>query len=77
MGLNVFLLLTGFGVGSLIFGAALTLGFGSALAWFGVIVIIAAVIAVPLFRDEQAPRRQVGVLRTSTTTSGGAPQEAA
>jgi predicted MFS family arabinose efflux permease len=59
MGLNVFLLFTGFGMGSLIFGAALPLGFGLALAWFGGIVLIAAAIAVPLFRDEQAPRRQV------------------
>lgn len=64
MGLNVFLLFTGFGVGSLMFGAALTLGFGRALAWFGAIVIIAAVIAVPLFRDEQVPLRQLS--RTST-----------
>jgi predicted MFS family arabinose efflux permease len=59
MDLNVFLLFTGFGVGSLIFGAVLTLGFGFALAWFGVIVIIAAAIAVRLFRDGQAPRRQL------------------
>lgn len=59
MGLNVFLLFTGFGVGSLIFGAALTLGFGPALAWFGGIVLIAAAIAVSLFRHEQAQRRQV------------------
>ncbi len=58
MGLNVFLLFTGFGVGSLIFGAMLTLGFERALGWFGTIVLIAAAIAVPLFRDEQVPRRQ-------------------
>ena len=59
MGLNVFLLFTGFGLGSLMFGAALTLGFGRALTWFGVVVIIGAAIAVPLFRDEHAVRRQV------------------
>lgn len=58
MGLNVFLLFTGFGVGSLIFGVMLTLGFERALGWFGTIVLIAATIAVPLFRDEQVQRRQ-------------------
>lgn len=58
MGLNVFLLFTGFGLGSLIFGAALMLGFGRALTWFSAVVLIAAGIAVPLFRDEHARRER-------------------
>lgn len=52
MGLNVFLLFTGFGVGSLVFGAALPLGQPKALALFGVVALVAAVVAAPVFRDE-------------------------
>jgi len=52
MGLNVFLLFTGFGLGSLIFGAAVGLGFTSALVLFGALELLTAVLAVPLFRDE-------------------------
>jgi hypothetical protein len=37
MGLNVFTLFTGFGLGSLLFGEVLRLGFGIALAIFGII----------------------------------------
>lgn len=53
MGLNVFLLFTGFGVGSLIFGAAVGLGFAPALLRFGAVELLAALLAVPLFRDER------------------------
>lgn len=52
MGLNVFLLFTGFGVGSYLFGEAIRLGFGTALAIFAVPQLLAAVVAVRLFRSE-------------------------
>ena len=52
MGLNVFLLFTGFGLGSLIFGEALRLGFPAALGLFALVQGGAAVTAVPLFRSE-------------------------
>jgi predicted MFS family arabinose efflux permease len=53
MGLNVFTLFTGFGLGSLLFGAALDLGFGAALALFSAVQLGAAVAAIPLFRSER------------------------
>jgi predicted MFS family arabinose efflux permease len=53
MGLNVFLLFAGFGVGSYLFGEALRLGFGTALAVFAVAQFLAAVIAVRLFHSEK------------------------
>jgi predicted MFS family arabinose efflux permease len=52
MGLNVFMLFTGFGLGSLLFGAALQLGFGAALAMFSAVQLGAAVAAIPSFRSE-------------------------
>ena len=52
MGLNVFTLFTGFGLGSLLFGAALQLGFGTALTLFSAVQLGAAVAAIPLFRSE-------------------------
>ena len=52
MGLNVFCLFTGFGLGSLLFGEALALGFGTALAIFSVVQLAAAFAATPLFRSE-------------------------
>ena len=51
MGLNVFTLFTGFGLGSLLFGAALSLGFGT--AQLGV-----AVVALPVFRAETPQHSQ-------------------
>ncbi len=60
MGLNVFMLFTGFGLGSLLFGAALPLGFGAALALFSIVQLAAAVVALPLFRSETAQRAQAG-----------------
>lgn len=57
MGLNVFALFTGFGLGSLLFGAVLRLGFTATLAIFAAVQLAAAVIAVPLFRSEvSAPK---------------------
>jgi predicted MFS family arabinose efflux permease len=57
MGLNVFTLFTGFGLGSLLFGATLYLGFGAALAIFSAVQLLAAVAAIAVFRSErrQAP----------------------
>ena len=52
MGLNVFTLFTGFGIGSLLFGEVLHLGFGSALAIFSAVQLGAAAAALPLFRSE-------------------------
>lgn len=52
MGLNVFVLFVGFGVGSLTFQALLHVGFATALVCFGVAGLIAAALAVPVFRTE-------------------------
>jgi predicted MFS family arabinose efflux permease len=52
MALNVFTLFTGFGVGSLLFGEALRLGFGVALGIFGAVQLVAALTAIPVFRFE-------------------------
>jgi len=60
MGLNVFMLFTGFGLGSLLFGAALQLGFQGALALFSSLQLAAAVVALPLFRSETAQLAQAG-----------------
>ncbi len=50
MGLNVFALFTGFGVGSLLFGETLRLGFSAALGIFGGVQLLAALTA--FFRSE-------------------------
>ncbi|MGA9725261.1 MAG: MFS transporter, partial [Candidatus Binatus sp.] len=52
MGLNVFALFIGFGVGSFLFGEALSLGFRSALLMFALVQLAAAGVAVRLFRQE-------------------------
>ncbi|MBE9051472.1 MFS transporter [Nostocales cyanobacterium LEGE 11386] len=52
MGLKVFTLFTGFGIGSLVFGEVLRWGFGSTLAIFSAIQLLAAVVAIPLFWSE-------------------------
>uniref|UniRef100_E6QMN0 Major facilitator superfamily MFS_1 n=1 Tax=mine drainage metagenome TaxID=410659 RepID=E6QMN0_9ZZZZ len=52
MGLNVFILFTGFGVGSMLFGAAVPLGFGAAFAIFSSIQLLFGMAALFLFRDE-------------------------
>ena len=53
MGLNVFTLFTGLGLGSLLFQAALTWGFPFAFTTFGAAALIAAAVAIPLFRSER------------------------
>lgn len=52
MGLKVFTLFTGFGIGSLIFGELLRFGFGPSLAIFGGIQLLTGLLAVPLFWQE-------------------------
>ena len=52
MGLNVFTLFVGFGLGSLIFGELLRFGFGTALALFTVFELSAALLSFALFRSE-------------------------
>ena len=48
-----FLLFIGFGLGSLLFQAVLTWGFVAALTFFGCAALVAAGVAVPLFRAER------------------------
>lgn len=55
MGLNVFALFTGFGIGSFLFGEALRLGFGAALAIFSLLQLGATLAAIPFFRTEKSP----------------------
>lgn len=52
MGLNVFTLFTGFGVGSLIFGSALNLGFSNALMGFAVVQAVAGLAAMAMFQSD-------------------------
>ncbi|HSM80196.1 MAG TPA: MFS transporter, partial [Nodosilinea sp.] len=53
MGLKVFVLFTGFGLGSLLFGEALRWGFAAALAVFAGLQLVAAIAAIPLFWQEK------------------------
>lgn len=52
MGLNVFMLFVGFGLGSLVFGEALRLGFSPALTLFAGVELLIALAAIGLFRSE-------------------------
>lgn len=56
MGLNVFTLFVGFGLGSFIFGWLLRFDFGTALAVFAVVEIGLAVASLALFRSEMPAR---------------------
>jgi predicted MFS family arabinose efflux permease len=55
MGLNVFTLFVGFGLGSLFFQALLLASFNTALVTYGVAASIASVLALRLFAAETAP----------------------
>ena len=57
MGLNVFILFTGFGVGSMVFGAVVPLGFGAAFAIFSSVQLLFGLAALFLFRGEIASTR--------------------
>lgn len=52
MGLNVFALFVGFGLGSLVFSGVLQFGLSTALILFGVAAVVAALVAIPLFQGE-------------------------
>lgn len=54
MGLNVFMLFVGFGLGSLMFGEVLRLGFAPALGVFAAVEVGIAMAALVLFRAEMA-----------------------
>lgn len=56
MGLNVFVLFVGFGIGSLLFQVLLHASFATALVSFGVVGLFAATLAMPLFRTELPSR---------------------
>ena len=56
MGLNVFALFVGFGIGSYVFDEMLRFTFSSALASFAIAQLLAALFAFPLFRSEKANR---------------------
>ena len=56
MGLNVFALFSGFGLGSLIFGMVLSLGLSTTLAVFSGVQCVLALLAIRLFRMETAAR---------------------
>lgn len=57
MGLNVFTLFTGMGLGSLLFAVLLPAGFPTALSIFGLAAVLAAVVAAALFRKERPHTR--------------------
>ena len=52
MGLNVFALFVGFGLGSLIFGELLQFGFAVAFGLFAVAELAIALLSLALFRSE-------------------------
>ena len=54
MGLNVFILFTGFGLGSMVFGAAVPLGFGTAFAIFSSVQMLFGLVGLFLFYSEVA-----------------------
>jgi predicted MFS family arabinose efflux permease len=64
MGLKVFTLFTGFGVGSFIFGELLHFGFGVSLAIFGGIQLISGLVAIPLFWQEVPQRSHLTPTRS-------------
>lgn len=53
MGLNVFMLFIGFGIGSLVFGELVRGGYDVALGSFGAVELLAALAAFRLFRSEK------------------------
>lgn len=58
MGLNVFTLFVGFGLGSIIFGEVMRFGFGPALVLFSSVELVAALLSFSTFRSE-VPSRAV------------------
>jgi predicted MFS family arabinose efflux permease len=64
MGLNVFTLFVGFGLGSLIFGALLRFGFGVAFGLFTIVELTIALISPAVFRSEIPSRAVPSASRT-------------
>ena len=64
MGLNVFLLFNGFGLGAFLFGELIRINFNSALVIFAISEFLLAIAAVWLFRSE---RPRLDVRRQQTT----------
>jgi predicted MFS family arabinose efflux permease len=64
MGLNVFLLFVGFGLGSLIFGAIAAHGFDKALLCFAAVQSFMAFAAVVLFRNERVMRPRAQMIKS-------------
>jgi predicted MFS family arabinose efflux permease len=62
MGLNVFMLFFGFGIGSLAFGKLMEFGFTAAFAVFATIELIIALLSFRLFRSE-TPSREISQAR--------------
>lgn len=56
VGFMAFTLFIGFGLGSIIFSSVMSLGLRAALWWFGGGAVAAALLGLPLFRDETAHR---------------------
>lgn len=65
MGLNVFTLFVGFGLGSLVFGEVLRFGFGTALGVFAAVELILVAASLWLFRSE------IPYVATSRSSTGG------
>jgi predicted MFS family arabinose efflux permease len=64
MGLNVFLLFLGFGLGSILFGAIVARGFNAALMSFALVQFFLAAAAIALYRNE----RPISARSQSSTT---------
>jgi hypothetical protein len=62
MGLNVFTLFTGFGLGSFLFGESLRLNFRAALAIWSTVQLVAALAAIPLFHSETSSDRRRAIV---------------
>jgi hypothetical protein len=74
MGLNVFMLFVGFGLGSIIFGELLRFGFGLAFGLFAAIEAFIASLSFALFRSEVssgAIATLSKVTQTGTASQGG------
>jgi len=64
MGLNVFTLFVGFGLGSLAFGALLQFGFETAFGLFTIVELAIALLSFVLFRSEVPTRAALSASRT-------------
>lgn len=72
MGLNVFTLFVGFGLGSLIFGELLRFGFGMAFGLFAAVELAVALLSFALFRSETT-FRPVRSVSGATLDAGSKP----